>query len=58
MFDSGVIGFAIGSILVYFLLSLLRSGVNEAVEAFLRRRSKFPEGVVVDLLGLDLKLQL
>jgi hypothetical protein len=58
MFDSGVIGVAIGLILVYFLLSLLCSGVNEAMEAFLRRRSKFLEGGIVDLLGLDLKRQL
>jgi hypothetical protein len=58
MFDSGVIGVAIGLILVYFLLSLLCSGVNEAMEAFLRRRAKFLEGGIVDLLGLDLKRQM
>jgi hypothetical protein len=58
MFDSGVIGVVIGLVLVYFLLSLLCSGVNEAMEAFLRRRSKFLEGGIVDLLGLDLKRQL
>jgi hypothetical protein len=58
MFDSGVIGVAIGLILIYFLLSLLCSGVNEAMEAFLRRRSKFLEGGIVDLLGPDLKRQL
>lgn len=58
MLDSGVLGVVIGLVLIYFLLSLLCSGLNELMEAFLRRRSKFLEGAVVDLLGLDLKHQL
>lgn len=58
MFDSGIIGVAIGLILVYFLLSLLCSGINELVEAFLRRRAKYLEGAIIDLLGLHLKDEL
>jgi hypothetical protein len=58
MLDSGVLGVAIGLILIYFLLSLLCSGLNELMEAFLRRRSKYLEEAVVDLVGLDLKRQL
>ena len=58
MLNSGVLGLAIGLILVYFLLSLLCSGINELVEAFRRRRATFLEGGIVDLLGLHLKAQL
>src|SRR5262245_27578020 len=58
MLDSGVLGVVIGLILIYFLLSLVCSGLNELMEAFLRRRSKYLEGAIVDLLGLDLKRQL
>jgi hypothetical protein len=58
MFDSGVLGVVIGLILVYFLLSLLCSGVNELVEAVLRRRAKFLEAGILDLLGPALKGQL
>lgn len=58
MLDSGVVGVVIGLILIYFLLSLLCSGLNELMEAFFRRRSRFLEGGVVDLLGRDLKRQL
>jgi hypothetical protein len=58
MFDSGVLGVVIGLILVYFLLSLLCSGINELVEAFLRRRAKFLEAGILDLLGPPLKERL
>jgi hypothetical protein len=58
MLDSGVVGVVIGLILIYFLLSLLCSGLNELMEAILRRRAKFLEAGVVDLLGRDLKRQL
>jgi hypothetical protein len=58
MLESGVVGVVIGLILIYFLLSLLCSGLNELMEAFLRRRAKFLEGAVVDLVGLSLKRQL
>ncbi len=58
MLDSGVVGVAIGLILMYFLLSLVCSGANEVIEAFLRRRAKYLEGAIVDLLGPDLKQQL
>jgi len=58
MLDSGIVDVAIGLMLVYFLLALVCSGINELVEAFLRRRSKYLEGGIVDLLGIDLKRQL
>jgi len=58
MLNSGVLGLVIGLVLVYFLLSLLCSGISELVEAFLRRRAKFLEGGIVDLLGHHLKAQL
>jgi hypothetical protein len=58
MFGSGILGVAIGLVLLYFLLSLVCSGINEVVEAFLRRRAKYLEGAVIDLVGRDLKRQL
>jgi hypothetical protein len=51
MFDSGVLGVVIGLILAYFLLSLLCSGINELVETVLRRRAKYLEAGILDLLG-------
>lgn len=58
MLDSGVVEVVIGLTLIYFLLSLLCSGLNELAGAWLRRRAKFLEGAIVDLVGLDLKHQL
>jgi hypothetical protein len=58
MLDSGFVDVAIGLMLVYFLLALVCSGINELVEALLRRRAKYLEGGIVDLLGIDLKQQL
>jgi hypothetical protein len=51
MFNSGFLGVVIGLILIYFLLSLLSSGVNEVLEAFLQRRARYLEVGIWDLLG-------
>jgi len=48
---SGLIELIIGLILIYFLFSLLTSGVNEVAEHFLHRRAKYLESGIVDLLG-------
>jgi hypothetical protein len=51
MVNSGFVGVAIGLILVYFLLSLLVSGINEVIEAFWQRRARYLEVGVWDLMG-------
>jgi len=51
MFGSGLIELIIGLILIYFLFSLLTSGINELAEQFLHRRAKFLESGIVDILG-------
>jgi hypothetical protein len=51
MLNSGIIGVAIGLILLFFLLSLTVSGINEIVETFLRRRAKFLEAGIYQLLA-------
>src|SRR2546427_4911666 len=51
MFGGGMIELAIGLIFIFFLFSLLVSGVNELAEQFLRRRAKYLESAVLDLLG-------
>ncbi len=51
MFGTGLIELIIGLILIYFLFSLLTSGVNELAEHFLHRRAKYLESGIVDLLG-------
>ncbi len=58
MLDSGVLGPVIGLVLVFLLLSVLCSGINEAVEAGLRHRAKFLEAGIVDLVGPILKQRL
>jgi hypothetical protein len=58
MLDSGVVGLVVGLVLIYFLLSLLCSGINEAIEAGLRHRAKFLEAGIVDLVGPVLKQRL
>jgi hypothetical protein len=56
MFGSGILGLAIGLILIYFLLSLICSGASEILEGVvLHRRSKFLEAGLADLLGPELK---
>jgi hypothetical protein len=49
MLNSGIIGVAIGLILLYFLLSLLVSGINELAETILHRRAKYLEVGIWDL---------
>jgi hypothetical protein len=51
MLNSGFLGVAIGLILVYFLLSLLVSGVNEVIEIFWQRRARYLEVGIWELLG-------
>ena len=52
MFDfAGVLGLAIGLVLVFFLLSLICSGLLEAIEVFARRRALYLEAAIADLLG-------
>ena len=58
MSTSGALQLAIGLILIYFLFSLLCSGVNEAIEAILHRRAKFLEAGILDLLGRDVASRL
>jgi hypothetical protein len=52
---STVLAAIIGLILVYFLLSIIVSGVNEILEAILKRRATYLEAGIADLLGQPLK---
>ena len=58
MFGSSVIELGIGLILVFLLLSLLCSGINELVEGLLRRRAKFLVAGLDRLIGSDLRERL
>ncbi len=51
MLNSSFVGVAIGLILIYFLLSLLVSGISEGLEAFWRRRARYLEVGIWDILG-------
>jgi hypothetical protein len=51
VFGSGIIELVIGLILIYFLFSLLCSGINEIAEQLLRRRATFLEAEITSLLG-------
>ena len=55
MFSSGVIGVAIGLVLVFLLMSWISSGFSELLEVVLKRRAQNLEAAILDLLGPTLK---
>jgi hypothetical protein len=55
MFNSGILGVAIGLVLVFLLMSWISSGISELVDVALKRRAKNLEAAILDLLGPTLK---
>lgn len=53
MFGSAVLDTAIGLAFLYLLLSLLVTGINELIEAWLRNRAKDLERGLHELIGGD-----
>jgi hypothetical protein len=58
MFSSGMLGVAIGLVLVFLLVSWISSGISELVDVVLKRRAKNLEAAILDLLGPTLKRRL